>query len=116
MGSACSKLQWPQVGDRPICSASMPSVVLGMLDALDVQPGQSVLEIGTGTGFNAVLLAELVGPTGRRPRLRPLVRFEVTTPGIAIGRTCRWASGSWSCANTAPPRAPEDDPPWRNAT
>jgi len=51
------QVPWPLVGDRPACSASMPSVVLGMLSALDVQPGQSVLEIGTGTGFNAALLA-----------------------------------------------------------
>jgi protein-L-isoaspartate O-methyltransferase len=56
---------WPGVGSRPTCSASAPSVVLAMLDALEVQPGMSVLEVGTGTGFNAALLAELAGPTGR---------------------------------------------------
>ena len=52
---------WPQVGHRPTCSASMPSAVLGMLDVLDVQPGHRVLEIGTGTGYNAALLAEYLG-------------------------------------------------------
>jgi protein-L-isoaspartate(D-aspartate) O-methyltransferase len=35
-----------------------------MLEQLDVQPGHRVLEIGTATGINAALLAELVGPTG----------------------------------------------------
>ncbi len=55
---------WPERGWRPSCSASQPSVVVGMLDALNVQPGQRVLEIGTGTGYNAALLAELVGPCG----------------------------------------------------
>jgi protein-L-isoaspartate O-methyltransferase len=42
----------------------MPSAVVGMLDYLDVQAGQAVLEIGTGTGFTAALLAAMVGPTG----------------------------------------------------
>jgi protein-L-isoaspartate O-methyltransferase len=56
--------QWPERGWRPSCSASQPSVVVGMLDALNVERGQQVLEIGTGTGYNAALLAELVGPYG----------------------------------------------------
>ncbi|PKW13017.1 methyltransferase domain-containing protein [Saccharopolyspora spinosa] len=56
---------WPEVGCRPTCSASMPSAVAGMLDALDISSGQSVLEIGTGTGYNAALLAELVGVQGK---------------------------------------------------
>lgn len=44
--------------------ASMPTVVAMMLDQLDVQPGQRILEIGAGTGYNAALLATLVGPDG----------------------------------------------------
>jgi protein-L-isoaspartate O-methyltransferase len=35
-----------------------------MLELLDVTPGQQVLEIGAGTGFNAALLAHLVGEQG----------------------------------------------------
>lgn len=42
-------------------SASMPSVVLRMLRELDVCPGQRALEIGTGTGWNAALLAHRLG-------------------------------------------------------
>ncbi|MFC5720324.1 methyltransferase domain-containing protein [Streptomyces gamaensis] len=42
-------------------SASMPSVVFGMLRDLDVHPGHRVLEIGTGTGWNAALLAHRLG-------------------------------------------------------
>lgn len=49
---------WPEVGYRPTSSCSMPSAVLGMLDALDVCEGMRVLEIGTGTGYNAALLAQ----------------------------------------------------------
>ncbi|WP_233224224.1 methyltransferase domain-containing protein [Amycolatopsis sp. BJA-103] len=56
---------WPNIGHRPTSSASMPSVVAGMLKALDVHMGHSVLEIGTGTGWNAALLAEIVGENGR---------------------------------------------------
>lgn len=55
---------WPETGYRPTCSMSMPSAVAGMLGALDVQSGQSILEIGTGSGYNAALLAELVGSQG----------------------------------------------------
>ncbi|MGH3933921.1 MAG: methyltransferase domain-containing protein [Pseudonocardiaceae bacterium] len=42
-------------------SASMPAVVAQMLGALDAQPGMRVLEIGTGTGYNAALLAHRLG-------------------------------------------------------
>ncbi|ADP78956.1 Protein-L-isoaspartate(D-aspartate) O-methyltransferase [Pseudofrankia inefficax] len=48
----------------PVSSASAPGTVAGMLEKLDVRPGQRVLEIGAGTGYNAALLAQLVGPTG----------------------------------------------------
>jgi protein-L-isoaspartate O-methyltransferase len=42
-------------------SASMPSVVFGMLRDLHVADGHRVLEIGTGTGWNAALLAHRLG-------------------------------------------------------
>ncbi|MBE1573888.1 methyltransferase, FxLD system [Amycolatopsis roodepoortensis] len=44
--------------------ASVPTVVAMQLDQLDVQPGNRVLEIGAGTGYNAALLARLTGPGG----------------------------------------------------
>jgi protein-L-isoaspartate(D-aspartate) O-methyltransferase len=47
-----------------ISCASQPSIVALMLDQLDVQPGQRVLELGAGTGYNAGLLAHLVGENG----------------------------------------------------
>ncbi|MFD5985927.1 methyltransferase domain-containing protein [Streptomyces cyaneofuscatus] len=52
-----------EVGERwASCSASAPSIVFRMLDMLDVRPGHRVLEIGTGTGWNAGLLAHRLGP------------------------------------------------------
>ncbi|MEU4729152.1 methyltransferase domain-containing protein [Streptomyces sp. NPDC023588] len=48
-------------GIVPTCSNSQPTMVFSMLAALDVQPGAKVLEVGTGTGWNAALLSERVG-------------------------------------------------------
>lgn len=44
---------------------SQPRTVADMLRLLDVQPGQSVLDVGSGSGWTTALLAQLVGPTGR---------------------------------------------------
>ena len=52
-------------GPLPLSCASVPSVVAMMLDRLDVQPGDRILEIGAGTGYDAALLAHLAGPSGR---------------------------------------------------
>ncbi|UJW28685.1 methyltransferase domain-containing protein [Saccharothrix sp. AJ9571] len=60
----------------PSSSSSQPSIVADMLDALDPQPGDRVLEIGTGTGWNAALLRHRVGPTGH------VTTIEVD-PGVA---------------------------------
>lgn len=46
-------------------SASQPSMVAIMLEQLALRPGHRVLEIGAGTGWNAALMARIVGPTGR---------------------------------------------------
>lgn len=51
-------------GLRPSSSSSQPSLVATMLDALDPQAGQRILEIGTGTGWNAALLSARVRERG----------------------------------------------------
>jgi len=44
---------------------SAPSMIAIMLDSLELRPGQKVLEIGAGSGYNAALIAEIVGPKGK---------------------------------------------------
>ncbi|MFI1112019.1 methyltransferase, FxLD system [Streptomyces physcomitrii] len=63
-------------GPLPLSLASVPSLVAMMLVQLDAQPGDRILEIGAGTGYNAALLSELVGPDG-----------EITTIDIDPGVT-----------------------------
>jgi protein-L-isoaspartate(D-aspartate) O-methyltransferase len=46
---------------------SMPSFVLEMLELLQLEPGHRVFELGTGSGWNAALVAHLVGPDAPIP-------------------------------------------------
>src|SRR5437016_377090 len=58
-----------------------------MLDSLDVQSGHSALEIGTGTGWNAALLSQRVGDTGR------VVSVEVDSEVAQCARRALKAAG-----------------------
>lgn len=50
--------------DVAVSSSSQPALMAEMLAQLAVEPDMAVLEIGTGTGYNAALLGQLVGPGG----------------------------------------------------
>jgi len=51
-------------GGLPSSSTSQPTLVAQMLELLELTPGQRVLEVGAGTGYNAVLMQEIVGEVG----------------------------------------------------
>ncbi len=57
---------------------SAPHMVAIMCDLLNLKEGQNVLEVGTGSGYNAAVMAELVGGTGHVysvERIAPLAGF-----------------------------------------
>jgi protein-L-isoaspartate(D-aspartate) O-methyltransferase len=65
--------------DRPLPilsgqTISQPYIVAYMLQALGLKDGEKVLEIGTGSGYQAALLAELAGEVYTLERHLPLVQ------------------------------------------
>jgi protein-L-isoaspartate(D-aspartate) O-methyltransferase len=49
----------------PVSSSSQPAMMAIMLDQLGLEPGHRVLEIGTGSGYNAAVMSAVVGPQGQ---------------------------------------------------
>jgi protein-L-isoaspartate(D-aspartate) O-methyltransferase len=93
----------------PASSSSQPSMMAVMLEQLAPAPGQRVLEIGAGTGYNAAVLAELVGPAGA------VTTLDITPEVAAAARAHLVASGAPRVevrvadgADGAPDRAPFD--------
>lgn len=48
----------------PLSSSSQPAIMAEMLEHLELRQGLRVLEVGTGTGYNAALIWKLVSPSG----------------------------------------------------
>lgn len=46
-------------------TVSQPTTVATMLELVQPKPGEKVLDVGTGSGWQAALLAQCVGPQGR---------------------------------------------------
>jgi protein-L-isoaspartate(D-aspartate) O-methyltransferase len=71
----------------PTSSSSQPQLMAAMLERLRVEPGMRILEVGTGTGWNAALLRSLVGPSGE------VVSVEVDSEAAARARDALRHSG-----------------------
>ncbi len=89
-----------------LSTASHVSIVAKMLEVLHAQPGEDVLEIGLGTGYNAALLGRLVEP-GRVTAIDnepPLVRLaERNLERLGITNVTPIARDGWfGDAETAP--------------
>ncbi|MDU0291394.1 methyltransferase domain-containing protein [Saccharothrix longispora] len=91
----------------PTSSSSMPAIMAIMLEALDAAPGDTVLEIGTGTGYNAALLAHALGDEA-------VTSIDVD-PGVLARATARLTATGYHPTCVAgdgerghPPRAPYD--------
>ncbi|WNZ25433.1 methyltransferase domain-containing protein [Leptolyngbya sp. NK1-12] len=54
-----------RLNGKSVSSSSEPGLMATMLEQLDLKPGHRVLEIGAGTGYNAALMAHIVGETGQ---------------------------------------------------
>ncbi|MFC4563220.1 methyltransferase domain-containing protein [Nocardiopsis mangrovi] len=75
-------------------SVSQPSLVLTMLDAADLADGARVLEIGTGSGYNAALLAARLGSRNVTSiEIDPHVAWHARVRLLAAGRFPRVVTG-----------------------
>ena len=95
--------------DRPLPigrgqTISQPYIVAYMTDALQLEPAQRVLEIGTGSGYQAAMLADIarqvysieIGPNSPRPLRRP--RWQPVTRNVEV----RTGNGYLGCPERAP--------------
>ncbi|WP_241245601.1 MULTISPECIES: methyltransferase domain-containing protein [Protofrankia] len=92
-------------GIFPTSSSSASGVMKKMLDMLDVQLGMDVLEIGTGTGYNAALIAER-SKTGRTATIEvdPVIadHARATIARLGIPVTIVTDDGTRGYSNGAP--------------
>ena len=93
-------------GRVPTSSASRPDIVALMLKAAQLEPGMRVLEIGTGTGYAAALLAHQLGTENVTtvevdPTLAAQARAQLAAAGYGAV-TVLTGDGAQGCPEAAP--------------
>ena len=107
------ELQMASYADHPLDighgqTISAPHMVAIMVEAMDVEDGQRVLEVGGGSGYHAAVIAESVGPTGHVysvERIEPLAiraRRNVEAAGLSDRVTVVVGDGSCGWPEHAP--------------
>jgi protein-L-isoaspartate(D-aspartate) O-methyltransferase len=84
-------------GGVPTSSSTQPSLMARMLDQLAVGPGDRVLEVGAGTGYNAALLAALgaaVTTVELQPGVADSARANLRPTGVPVAAD----GGEWPAA------------------
>jgi protein-L-isoaspartate(D-aspartate) O-methyltransferase len=71
----------------PVSSSSQPAMMAIMLDQLGLGPGHRVLEIGTGSGYNAAVMSVVVGRRGQ------VVTVDIDAELVARARSSLGAAG-----------------------
>jgi demethylmenaquinone methyltransferase/2-methoxy-6-polyprenyl-1,4-benzoquinol methylase len=57
-----------------------PYLIKRVVDKMDIQPGQSIVDLGSGTGRNDCLIAQKIGPTGS------ILGLDISNEMLALSR------------------------------